>query len=122
IAEIARQTLSDEFRSIRTEQARVLLVEAGPSVLAAFPENLRRAARKSLTNLGVEVRENTMVTKVEEGRVWLGSEAIEAGTVVCAAGVTASPLGKTLGVPTDKAGRVLVQPDLSIPGHPEVFV
>ena len=122
IAEIARQTLSDEFRSIRTEQARVLLVEAGPSVLAAFPENLRRAARKSLTKLGVEVRENTMVTKVEEGRVWLGSESIEAGTVVWAAGVTASPLGKTLGVPTDKAGRVLVQPDLSIPGHPEVFV
>ncbi len=122
IAEIARQTLSDEFRSIRTEQARVLLVEAGPSVLAAFPESLRHAARKSLAKLGVEVRENTMVTKVEEGRVWLGSESIEAGTVVWAAGVTASPLGKTLGVPTDKAGRVLVQPDLSIPGHPEVFV
>jgi len=99
-----------------------LLVEAGPSVLAAFPENLRHAARKSLTKLGIEVRENTMVTKVEEGRVWLGSEAIEAGTVVWAAGVTASPLGKALGVPTDKAGRVLVQPDLSIPGHPEVFV
>jgi len=122
IAEIARQTLSDEFRSIRTDQARVVLVEAGPSVLATFPQHLQHAARKSLTKLGVEVRENTTVTKVEEGSVWFGSERIEAGTVVWAAGVTASPLGKTLGVPTDKAGRVLVQPDLSIPGHPEVFV
>ena len=122
IAEIARQTLSDEFRSIRTEQARVILVEAGPSVLAAFPEPLREAARRSLTKLGVEVRENTTVTKVEEDRVWLGSERIDAGTVMWAAGVTASPLGKSLGVPTDKAGRVLVHADLSIPGHPEVFV
>ncbi len=122
IAEIARQTLSDEFRSIRPEQARVILVEAGPSVLAAFPEPLREAARRSLTKLGVEVRENTTVTKVEEDRVWLGSERIDAGTVMWAAGVTASPLGKSLGVPTDKAGRVLVHADLSIPGHPEVFV
>jgi NADH:ubiquinone reductase (H+-translocating) len=122
IAEIARQTLSDEFRSIRTEQARVLLIEAGPTILQAFPERLRDAARRSLKKLGVQVRENTTVTKVEEGRVWLGSERIEAGTVVWAAGVTASPLGRSLGVPTDKAGRVLVQPDLSIPGHPEVFV
>jgi NADH dehydrogenase len=122
IAEIARQTLSDEFRSIRTDQARVLLIEAGPSVLPAFPEHLRQAARRSLTKLGVEVREKTTVTKVEEGRVWLGSERIDAGTVMWAAGVTASPLGQSLGVPTDKAGRVLVQADLSIPGHPEVFV
>ena len=122
IADIARQTLSDEFRSIRPEQARVILVEAGPSVLAAFPEPLREAARRSLTKLGVEVRENTTVTKVEEDRVWLGSERIDAGTVMWAAGVTASPLGKSLGVPTDKAGRVLVHADLSIPGHPEVFV
>jgi NADH dehydrogenase len=122
IAEIARQTLSDEFRSIRTDQARVLLIEAGPSILPAFPEHLRHAARKSLTKLGVEVRENATVTNVEDGRVWLGSERIAAGTVMWAAGVTASPLGKSLGVPTDKAGRVLVQPDLSIPGHPEVFV
>jgi NADH dehydrogenase len=122
IAEIARQTLSDEFRSIRTDQARVLLIEAGPSILPAFPEHLRHAARKSLTKLGVEVREKTTVTSAEEGRVWFGSERVAAGTVVWAAGVTASPLGKSLGVPTDKAGRVLVQPDLSIPGHPEVFV
>jgi NADH:ubiquinone reductase (H+-translocating) len=122
IAEIARQTLSDEFRSIRTEHARVLLIEAGPSILQAFPEQLRDAGRRSLKKLGVEVREKTAVTKVEEGRVWLGSELIDAATVVWAAGVTGSPLGQSLGVPTDKAGRVLVQPDLSIPGHHEVFV
>jgi NADH dehydrogenase len=122
IAEIARQTLADEFRSIRTEQARVLLVEAGPAILPAFPETLRDAARRSLTRLGVEVREKTTVTNVDEGGVWLGAERVEAGTVMWAAGVTASPLGKTLGVPTDRAGRVLVQPDLSIPGHQDVFV
>jgi NADH dehydrogenase len=122
IAEIARQTLSDEFRSIHPDQARVLLIEAGPSILQTFPQPLRDAGRRSLTKLGVEVREKATVTKVEDGRVWLGSERIDAGTVVWAAGVTASPLGKTLGVPTDKAGRVLVQPDLSIAGHPEVFV
>ena len=122
IAEIARQTLADEFRAIRTAEARVLLVEAGPSVLPAFPEKLRDAARASLVRLGVEVREKTAVTKVEDGRVWLGSEVIEAGTVLWAAGVTASSLGATLGVPLDRAGRVLVQPDLSVPGHPEAFV
>jgi NADH dehydrogenase len=122
IAEIARQTLADEFRAIRTAEARVLLVEAGPSVLSAFPEKLRDAARASLARLGVEVREKTAVTKVEEARVWLGDEVIEAGTVLWAAGVTASPLGATLGVPLDRAGRVLVEPDLSVPGHPETFV
>jgi NADH dehydrogenase len=122
IAEIARQTLADEFRSIRTEEARVLLVEAGPSILAPFPERLRDAARASLTRLGVEVRERTPVTRVEDGRVWLGEEVVEAGTILWTAGVTASPLGATLGVPLDRAGRVLVQEDLSVPGHPEAFV
>ncbi len=122
IAEIARQTLADEFRAIRTAEARVLLIEAGPSVLPAFPEKLRDAARASLVRLGVEVREKTAVTKVEDGRVWLASEVIDAGTVLWAAGVTASPLGATLGVPLDRAGRVLVEPDLSVPGHPEACV
>ena len=122
ISEIARQTLADEFRAIRTAEARVVLVEAGPSVLPAFPEKLRDAARASLARLGVEVRERTAVTRVEHGRVWLGDETIEAGTVLWAAGVTASPLGATLGVPLDRAGRVLVEPDLSVPGHPETFV
>jgi NADH dehydrogenase len=122
IAEIARQTLADEFRAIRTSEARVLLIEAGPSVLSAFPDKLRDAARASLARLGVEVCEKTAVTKVEEGRVWLGDEQIEAGTILWAAGVTASPLGATLGVPLDRAGRVLVEPDLSVPGHPETFI
>jgi NADH dehydrogenase len=122
IAEIARQTLSQEFRSIKTSDARVLLVEAGPSILAPFPERLRDAARASLVRLGVEVREKTAVTRIEDGRVWLGEEVIEASTILWTAGVTASPLGALLGVPRDRAGRVLVEPDLSIPGHPETFV
>ena len=122
IAEIAHQTLSDEFQSIRTAESRIVLAEAGPTILANFPERLRSAARKSLLKLGVEVRENTAVTRVEHEAVWLGDERVEAGTIIWAAGITASPLGKTLGAPTDRAGRVQVQKDLTIPGHPEVFV
>ena len=122
IAEIARQTLSQEFRSIHTSEARVLLIEAGPTILAPFPESLRDAARASLVRLGVDVREKTPVTRIEEGRVWLGDEMVEAGTILWTAGVTASPLGASLGVPRDRAGRVLVEPDLSVPGHPEAFV
>jgi NADH dehydrogenase len=122
IAEIAHQTLSDEFQSIHTAESRIVLVEAGPSILSTFPEKLRNAGRKSLQKLGVEVREKAAVTRVEHETVWLGDERIEAGTIIWAAGVAASPLGKTLGVPLDRAGRVLVQKDLTIPGHPEVFV
>ena len=122
IAEIARQTLADEFRSIRTAEARVLLIEAGPSILGTFPETLREAARVSLKNLGVDVREQTMVTAIEDGRVWLGEDAIDAETIIWTAGVRASSLGASLGVPLDRAGRVLVEPDLSVPGHPEAFV
>jgi NADH dehydrogenase len=122
IVEIARQTLADEFRAIQTAEARVILVEAGPSILAPFPEALRSAARASLARLGVEVREDTAVTRIEHGKVWLGDKAIEAGTVLWTAGVRASSLGATLGVPLDRAGRVLVEPDLSVPGHPEAFV
>ena len=131
LAEIARQTLRDEFRSIDTSRARIVLVEAGPTVLPAFPEKLRVAARESLRHLGVEVRENTAVTDIDAHGVVLtvGSAAGEsrtermtAGTVLWAAGVAASPLVKTLGVPIDRAGRALVNPDLSIPAHPEVFV
>jgi NADH dehydrogenase len=122
IAEIAHQTLSDEFRSIQTTDSRIVLAEAGPSILATFPGKLQAAARKSLARLGVEVRERTAVTRVEHEAVWLGDERIDAGTIIWAAGVAASPLGKTLGVPLDRAGRVVVQRDLTIPGHPEVFV
>lgn len=122
IAEIARQTLADEFRNIDTASARVILVEAGASILGAFPEELREAARRSLARLGVEVLERTAVTNIEEGRVWLGDRAIDAETVIWTAGVHASALGASLGVPLDRAGRVLVEPDLSIPGHPEAWV
>ena len=122
LAEIARQTLRDEFRSIDTSAARIVLVEAGPTILATFPEKLRDAARNALSRLRVEVRERTTVTGVDAHGVWLGSERLDAGTVLWAAGVAASPLVRTLGAPLDRAGRVLVQPDLSIPGHPEVFV
>ena len=122
IAEIAHQTLSDEFRAIQTAEARIVLVEAGPTILSTFPDKLRAAARQSLSKLGVEVREGVAVSRIEDGAVWLGDERVEAGTIVWAAGVAASPLGRKLGVPVDRAGRVVVQPDLSVPGHPEVFV
>ncbi len=122
LAEIARQTLRDEFRSIDTSAARIILVEAGPTILATFPEVLRNAAREALTRLRVEVRENAMVTGIDAHGVWLGTERLDAGTVLWAAGVAASPLLRTIGAPLDRVGRVLVEPDLSIPGHPEVFV
>jgi len=122
LAEIARQTLRDEFRSIDTTAARIILVEAGPTILATFPDSLRTAAREALTRLRVEVRESAAVTGIDEHGVWLGAERLEAGTVLWAAGVAASPLLRTLGAPLDRVGRVIVEPDLSIPGHPEVFV
>lgn len=122
LAEIARQTMRHEFRSIDTSAARIVLVEAGPTILSSFPEKLRDAARDALRRLGVDVREHATVTSVDAHGVWLGQERLDAGTVVWAAGVAASPLLKTLGAPLDRAGRVVVEPDLSIPGHPEVFV
>lgn len=122
LAEIARRTVRDEFRSIDTSQARIVLIEAGPTILPAFVESLRNAARASLVRLGIEVREGARVTGVDEHGVWLGDERLTAGTVLWAAGVAASPLVATLGVPCDRAGRVIVEQDLSIPGHPDVFV
>jgi NADH:quinone reductase (non-electrogenic) len=121
LAEIARQTLRDEYRSIDTSRARIVLVEAS-RLLATFPESLQAAARKSLARLGVEIREGVAVTDIDAHGVMVGNERIDAGTIVWAAGVAASPLVATLGAPLDRAGRVLVEPDLSIPGHPEVFV
>jgi NADH dehydrogenase len=122
LAEIARQTLRDEFRSIDTGLARVVLIEAGPTILATFPEKLRDAARRSLRRLKVEVLENAPVTDIDARGVMLGSERLTAGTVLWTAGVAASPVVATLGAPLDRAGRAVVEPDLSIPGHPEVFV
>jgi NADH dehydrogenase len=122
LAEIARHSLHHEFRTIKPEHATIILIERGPTILPTFPGSLRNAARESLRRLGVDVRENVAVTDVEPNLVRLDAEAIPAGTILWAAGVAASPLGATLGVPLDRAGRVIVDPDLSIPGHPEAFV
>jgi NADH dehydrogenase len=122
LAEISRQALANDFRAIDPESARVILIEGGPQVLASYPAELAGFARKALEKLGVAVWTGSVVTKIEEGRVQVGTETIEAGTILWAAGVLASPLGASLGAPVDRAGRVLVQDDLSIAGHPEVFV
>jgi len=122
LAEISRQTIARDFRVIDPTRARILLIEGGARVLAAFPESLSERARRSLERIGVEVRTGAIVTRVTADAVWLGSEQIRARTVLWAAGVAASPLAGTLGVPLDRAGRVPVEADLSIPGHPEVFV
>jgi NADH dehydrogenase len=122
LAEIARQTLRHDFRHIRPESARIVLLEAGPHLLPAFPDSLRHAARVSLEKLGVEVRTGAAVTAVDDDGVTAGSERIAAQTILWAAGVAASPLGASLGVPLDRAGRVVVEPTLAVPGHPEIFV
>lgn len=122
LAEIARHTLSADFRHIEPESARVILVEALPHVLPPYPPRLRDAARRQLERLGVEVRTGAPVTRMDAGGVTLDGERIPARTVLWGAGVAASPLGRTLGAEVDKAGRVMVQPDLTLPGHPEVAV
>ena len=122
IAEIARQTLKHEFRAIAPERTRVVLVEAGPTILSTFPEDLRQSARDALATLAVEVRENTPVTSIDERGVVAGGQRIESGTMIWAAGVEASPLARSLGAPLDRAGRVFVTPELTLPGHPNVFV
>lgn len=119
---IARRALSPDFRRIDTRRTRVILLEAGPRILPTFPESLAAKAKKSLEELGVEVRTSSMVTLIEPDAVHVGSERIAAHTIFWAAGNAASPLGKALGVPVDRVGRVLVEADLSIPGHREVFV
>ena len=122
LAEIARQTLRNEFRTFDPGDARVILVEGGPDILASFPRELREDAERMLQDSGVELRKNTLVTNITPEAVESGDERIEIGTVLWAAGVRASSLGKSLGAPLDRAGRVIVEPDLSIPGHPEVLV
>ena len=122
LAEIARHTLRNEFRHIDPASARVRLVEAGPRVLSTFPEVLSMKARRQLEKLGVEVLTGTPVSDIDNQGFRLGDTFVPARTVVWAAGVAASPLGATLEVPLDRAGRVQVLPDLTLPEHPEVFV
>ena len=122
LAEISRHALAHEFRSIDPARTHILLLEGGPRILPAYAEDLSRSAEEQLQRLGVEVRTSAMVTRVEPGAVDIGDTRLPATVVLWAAGVAASPLGKKLGVTVDRAGRVPVQPDLSIAGHPEIFV
>lgn len=121
LAEIARHSIARDFRAIDPAQARIVLLEAGDRVLAAFPADLSGRAAQALGRLGVEVRTGSKVTNVTSDAVWLGGEQIRSRAVIWAAGVAASPLARSLGVPLDHAGRIPVEPDLSVPGHPEVL-
>ena len=122
IAEIARYTLAKDFRHIDPSQARVILIEGEPRLLASFPEDLSASAMKQLVDLGVEVRTGARATNLTEAGLQVGDEFIPCRVKVWAAGNNASFVGKTLGVPVDRVGRVMVNDDLTIPGHPEVQV
>jgi NADH:ubiquinone reductase (H+-translocating) len=122
IAGIARQALAKDFKTIDTRKSHVLLFEGSDRVLGTFTPDLSESAKKQLEDLGVEVHLNSFVTDIEPGKVKVGDEWIECDVVLWATGVAASPLGRKLGVETDKAGRVFVEPDLSVPGFKSVFV
>jgi NADH dehydrogenase len=122
IAELARHSLVDDFRAINPAEARVILVEAGPRLLPAFPESLSAEAKRALDKLGVEVILGKPVTDCSADGVMVGEVAIPSRTLVWAAGVAASPAARWLDAEKDRLGRVIVGPDLSVPGHPEIFV
>ncbi len=122
LAELARHTIARDFRAIDPTQTRVILLEGGSRILPSFPEGLARAAARSLERIGVEVRTGALVTRITPDAVWVGGEPIHSRAVLWAAGVAAAPLAHTLGVPLDRAGRIPVTPDLSVAGHPEIFV
>jgi NADH:ubiquinone reductase (H+-translocating) len=122
IAELATFVLARDFRAIRSDATRVVLIEGGPRILASFPEELSESARRNLVDMGVEVRTSSRVTAIDASGVSAGDERIEASTVLWAAGVKASDLCRRVGIPTDRLGRALVEPDCSVPGRPEVFV
>ena len=119
---IAKKALAPDFRTVDTQQTRVILIEAGSRLLPSFPEHLAARATKDLQELGVEVRVNSMVTAVNADCVCMGKEEIRAKTSFWAAGNKSSPLGQFLGAPLDRAGKINVNPDLSVPGHPNIFV
>ena len=122
IAEISRHTLARDFRHIDPSRARVILIEGGLRLLAGFPEDLSQSAQKQLVGLGVDVRTGVLATNIDEAGVQLGDEFIPCRVKIWAAGNTASFVGKGLGVPVDRVGRVVVNDDLTIPDHPEVQV
>lgn len=122
IRELSRYTLAKDFDAIDPSEAQVILLEGGKHILAAFPPELSIKARQSLEKMGVTVREETRVTGIDSEGVMVGNERIRAKTVLWAAGVAASPLGKSLGVPLDRAGRVIVNPDLTVPGYEEIAI
>lgn len=121
IAEVARQTLQHDFRRIDPRTSRIVLIEAGPRLLPAFPEALSDYARRSLEGMGVEVALNRQVTGCDAQGVALDGGRIEAATVIWAAGVAASPAAQWIGAEHDRAGRIKVNPDLSVPKRPEIF-
>jgi NADH dehydrogenase len=122
LAEISRHALSRDFRDIDPESARIILIEGGPEVLSTYPEPLRAFARRALERLGVTVWTGAPVADIQKGRVRLGDETIEAGTVLWTAGVAGVPLGQSLGAPLDATGRVKVNADLTVPGADRVYV
>ncbi len=121
IAELAQHTLPGDFRNIDTRKARVVLIEAGPRVLAGFADDLSAYAQASLERIGVEVVLGQAVTECTREGVVYGGKKLNAKTIIWAAGVRASPAAEWLGAPADRAGRVQVEPDLTVPGHPEIF-
>jgi len=122
LSEIARHTLVGEFRNFDPSDARILLLEGGPRILPAYPPELSEKAERQLDRLGVEVRTGAVVTGIDEQGVEIGNQRVAARTALWAAGVVASPIGRSLGAPVDRVGRVLVNPDLSVADHGEVFV
>ena len=122
IAELAKKALARDYRRIDPKSARIILVEAAPRLLTAFPEDLSEHARRALEKLGVEVRLGNAVTDVDDAGVTLGSERIESRTVIWAAGVQSSPAARWLDIPADRAGRAVIGADLRAPGHDEIFV
>jgi NADH dehydrogenase len=121
LAEMSRMTLAHDFRHIDPTSARILLYEAGARILPTYPEDLSIKAQRHLESLGVEVYTNAPVTRVDSEGIVVGGQTIQAGTVLWGAGVVASPAGRWLEAETDRSGKIKVEPDLSVPGHKEVF-
>jgi NADH:ubiquinone reductase (H+-translocating) len=122
ISDIARRYMTSDFHHIDPRKTKIMLFEGGPAIMAAYPPDLQEKARQQLRSIDVEVHENAMVSEVRPGAVIVNGEKIPAAVVLWAAGVTSSPLGKMLGVPVDRQGRVFVDENLNIPDHPEIFV